>query len=397
MRRGNWSIISGNNVVLERNKTMIIKTEEFQEACKKILGAVDTDSAIKNVIYGYDTLEVDAHEGKIHLNVTNGEYYVSVVLDASEDESFRAVVDAKVFLTLVSKITTAEMELRINGTSLEVQANGVYKFPMKYLESEMVVLPKLDFEESTVDMTIQRDKLVSMLNFNGPEFNNGTISRPVQKLYFLDQEGCITWTNSSACVNSFSLPVPVTVLLNQKVVKLFKLLKGEDIKFSLGHVDVNGMVQTRVRFEDEGVVIYSIVTSDEAIVNSVPKAAVRGKATKPFPYSAPIRAKELSDAIDRLLLFSTSNIIAKGVCVFEFLNDRLNIYDARKENVETLQYYDKELEDDVRFTINLNVVGIKNILDNSDEQFVTINFGDDQVVVVANGAIKNVVSNRVIS
>lgn len=375
---------------------MIIKVEEFQEACKKILSAVDTDSAIKNVIYGYDTLEIDVKEGKLRLNVTNGEYYVSVAVDAPEDESFRAVIDAKLFLTLISKVTTSEVEILINGNSLEVKANGTYRFPLKYFGEDMLILPKLDFEEKTSEFVIARDKLMSILNFNGKEFNNGTISRPIQKLYYLDDEGCVTWTNSSACINSFSLSNKVCVLLNQKVVKLFKLFKNDDVKFTLGHVEENGVIQTRVKFEDDGVEIYSVVTSDETLLNSVPKDAIRDRANKTFPYHATLRASELSAAIDRLMLFSSSSVSSKDVCVFEFGRDSLSIYDARKENVEKLGYYETQFDEDVHFTINLNVLGIKNVLDNSDEQFVVMNFGDEQVVVLANGSIKNVVSKRML-
>ena len=375
---------------------MIIKVEEFQEACKKILSAVDTDSAIKNVIYGYDTLEIDVKSGKLRLNVTNGEYYVSVAIDAPEDEAFRAVIDAKLFLTLISKVTTSEVEISINGNSLEVKANGTYRFPLKYFCEDMLILPKLDFEESSSEFVIAKDKLLSMLNFNGKEFNNGTISRPIQKLYYLDDEGCITWTNSSACVNSFSLSNKICVLLNQKVVKLFKLFKNDDVKFTLGHVEEGGVVQTRVKFEDDNVEIYSVVTSDETLLNSVPKDAIRNRANRTFLYHASLRASELSDAIDRLMLFSSSNEIAKDVCIFNFGKNSLSIYDAKKENVEKLDYYDTEIEDDVDFTINLNVLGIKNVLENSDEQFVVMNFGDDDIVVLANGSIKNVVSKRMI-
>ena len=99
---------------------MILKVEKFQEACKKILGAVDTDSAIKGVIYGYDTLELNASNNKLQLNVSNGEYYASVSLDYAVEEGFRAVIDAKVFLTLISKLTTEDVELTLDEKSVNL-------------------------------------------------------------------------------------------------------------------------------------------------------------------------------------------------------------------------------------------------------------------------------------
>ena len=191
--------------------------------------------------------------------------------------------------------------------------------------------------------------------------------------------------------------MPVCVLLPQKVVKLFKLFKNDDVKFTLGHSAIGGIVQTRIKFEDDDVVLYSIVSNDDALLNSVPKDAIRGRANKQFPYDAPLLAKELSDAIDRLMLFSGNNALAKDICIFEFGKDELRIYDSRKENVETLHYYQKELPEGTHFVINLSVTGIKNVLDNSEEQFVDMNFGDEQIVVLANGSIKNVISKRMLS
>jgi len=376
---------------------MITKTERFKEACKKILSAVDTDASLKGVIYGYDTLEIDAHGGEARMNVTNGEYYVSVLFDQVEGEEFRAVVDAKKFLMLISKVTTEEIGLDVVGNALSVTANGSYKFPMKIADSELVRLPRLDLGEEAVSFSISTDKLVSMLNFNGKEFANGTMSRPLQKFYYLDGEGCITWTNSSACVNSFPLSKQVSMLLNQKAVKLFKLFNSDDVTVTLGHADVNGGPQTRIRLDSPDVTVYSIVTSDEALIDSVPVKSIRGTANATYPYSATIRASEMLEAIDRILLFSDSSSASKGVCVFEFGTEGFRIYDSRKQNVEKVKYHDTVLPESVNgFSMNLSVYGIKHILENSDEQFVKLNFGDERVVVLANGCVRNVISKRTI-
>ena len=71
---------------------MILQVEKFQDSCKKILGAVDTDSTLKNVAFGYDTLELEADGKTLNLNVTNGEYFVSIALPLDEEEQVVVVV-----------------------------------------------------------------------------------------------------------------------------------------------------------------------------------------------------------------------------------------------------------------------------------------------------------------
>ena len=110
---------------------MILQTEKFQDSSKKILNAVDTDSALKNVASAYDTLELEASGKVLHLNATNGEYFVSISLPLDEEASIKAVVDAKLFLALISKITTKTVELTTTDSALVVKANGTYKFPLK--------------------------------------------------------------------------------------------------------------------------------------------------------------------------------------------------------------------------------------------------------------------------
>ena len=75
---------------------MILQVEKFQEVWKCIASAVDTDSALKNLAF-IDAVELVAQDKELRLNVTNGEYYVSVSLPLEEESSMRAVVDAKLF------------------------------------------------------------------------------------------------------------------------------------------------------------------------------------------------------------------------------------------------------------------------------------------------------------
>ena len=48
----------------------------------------------------------------------------------------------------------------------------------------------------------------------------GVVSNPIQRLYYMDERGAVTFT-SGACINNFTLEKPVKILLNNKLVKLF--------------------------------------------------------------------------------------------------------------------------------------------------------------------------------
>lgn len=377
---------------------MIIKLKRFQEACKKILGAVDTDSELKGVVGAYDTLEVNASGNKLQLNVGNGEYYASVSLDYPMDGEFRAVIDAKVFVSLISKLTTEDVELTVDDKSLMVRADrGVYKFPLKSDDKGMVSLQRIEITNPTVEMVIEASKLQSMLDFNSKEFNKGTITQPFQRLYYLDEEGCLTFTNNTACINSFPLAKPVQVTLSQKVVKLFKLLDSDDIKFRLGYEEVGGLVQTRVSFEGENVSISYLSSNDQAYISRFPTKSIRGMASKAYDYSVSMDTHEFIGAIDRLLIFDSLNDINRGTGIFEFGNMGITIYDSKRNNQEFVAYHTVNSLPGEMISINLGLAELKASLENSEEEFLVFNFGaNDKAIVLANGNVRNVIARKVI-
>ena len=87
---------------------MIIKTKDFKEAANKILLAADLDTNAAN-------MELVVRNSSLYLNVTNKEYYVSVKFPLEAEETFRAVVDASLFLSLISGFTTETFSLDIKN------------------------------------------------------------------------------------------------------------------------------------------------------------------------------------------------------------------------------------------------------------------------------------------
>ena len=94
---------------------MILKTKNFQEVVNKILVAVSVDKAAAN-------LELAAKDTKLYLRVTNREYYCAVGFDLETPTEFRAVVDANLFLNLISGISTEEFALEIKENFVVVKA-----------------------------------------------------------------------------------------------------------------------------------------------------------------------------------------------------------------------------------------------------------------------------------
>lgn len=369
---------------------MILRIEELKEACKNILFAVDSNelSAIT------DTLELITKNGYLYINVTNREYFAQVRIKLDDETNFHATVNANLFLKLVAQITTDTVEMNTSESSLIIKANGNYKLPLIFDGDKLLKLPEIIINNVTKEFYVKSNILHSILNYNSKELTKGTISKPVQRFYYVDEQGAITFT-SGACVNSFTLSEPIKVLLNNRLVKLFKLFKDDNIKFTLGYDALSDeIIQTKVKLESTNITITAIISCDESMINSVPVAAIRNRANNTYPYSINISKDNLLQTINRLLLFKNNENgkeIIKPYSSFEFNKDSVTIYDVNKNNKEVVYYNNSLLEATEPYTALIDLTDIKTTLETCNEQYLTINFGDSTAIVISRAHIKNVI------
>lgn len=371
---------------------MIIRIEDIQSCCSNILNAVDNNSL--SVLT--ETLELIVKDKVLYMNVTNKEYYVQVKLGLSEDADFHATVNAVLFLKLISQITTETVELSCDDTTLYVKGNGNYKLPLIFDNDKLLELPVIEINNVTQTFDIESEILHSILTNNSKQLGIGTVSRPVQKLYYVDDQGCITFT-SGACVNNFKLPATVKILLNDKLVKLFKLFKGKSVKFTLGYDTVSEeIIQTKVKFEDSSIAITAILYCDDRLISSVPVTAIRNRATGVYPYSVVLNKNELLETIKRLLLFSDARtkILYSD---FEFSNESVTIYDTDKNNKEVILYENRVETINDKYGALLDLNDLKTTLETINDTYINVSFGNSQAVVISRKTVYNVLPECTIS
>ena len=172
---------------------MIIRVDSFQEACKNILAAVDSNSLSMVT----ETLQLKTIDNTLYLSVTNREYYAEVKFELKTAEEFHAAVNANLFLRLIAQITTETIDLSIVDNTLVIKGNGTYKLPLIFDGEAMLELPKIEIMNPTVEMKISSENLLSILNYNSKELVKGTVARPVQNMYYVDEKGCITFTTGA--------------------------------------------------------------------------------------------------------------------------------------------------------------------------------------------------------
>lgn len=351
---------------------MKLNSKEFKKICITALSAVDASEL--------DSLELKTVGNILFLNVTNRRYFLSAKFCLQEAEPLHVVINASKFLKLIAAITADEISLVAHESYLSVKANGNYK--IAYAEG-ITELPMIDLGTTTVDMTIPGDTLDSILTYNSREFLKPSKS-PMQKLYYLDQEGCITRT-TSVCVNNFKLEKPFTVLLDNKLVKLFKLFKGVDVAFKLGYTELNNTTQTTVSFETPTITLTAITPSDDTLLTNFQASLCRNLANKLQPHTVVVKTSILAEALNRLYIFASNQFFADITATI----DELTITSENNTEIVMTSTGSNVTADSYKMTINIET--LKNIVDSCTEQYITLSFGDHRGVVITRGAIQNVI------
>lgn len=360
---------------------MILNSEEIKDVCSKILTAVDNS----NLSTITETLELIAQENVLYLNVTNREYYVQIKLPISESTEFHATVNASVFLKLISQITTDTIELLALEKSLVIKGNGKYELPLIFEGEQLLQLPKIEINNTTTELDVSSDILLSILNYNLKELNKGLITNSVQRLCYIDEEGCITFT-TGACVNKFNLSSPIKILLKPTIVKLFKLFKNTEVHITLGQDSISSdIVQTKIKFDCGNVVLTAIISCDESLVNAVPAKVIRNMATDGYPHLVMLNKDKLVQAINRLLLFSNTKTYAK----FNFTPLEVEIV-LNDINKETLNYANNTKLEAV-YSCSLDLVDLKLTLETCEDNYVLVKLGNEQSIVISRKDIYNVI------
>ena len=372
---------------------MIIKTKDFKEAANKILLAADLDTNAAN-------LELVARNSYLYLNVTNKEYYVAVKFPLETEETFRAVVDASLFLSLISGFTTDTFSLDLKDNTVVLGAGkSKYKVAMIYENESLMTLPVIAIQNKTVEMTISNDILMSILNVNSKELLKTKYLdvSELNKLYYIDETGCFTFTNG-ACLNSFTLEKPIKLLLNDRIVRLFKLFK-DDVKFSLGQDPLaNGNIQTKMVMETADTYLAAVITCDDMLIAKVqhPCEATKRYLTENYDHKLVLSTADLSAAINRLMSYTKNSKTTNEKVNMAYLPTAINIENGelvikdKFENYETVSIANESYSaGDYEMCVNL--YDIKLVLDSCKTDHITLNCGNHRSIVVTRGTVANLI------
>lgn len=354
---------------------MIIKTTDLQNVAKKALSAIDTTiaSSITEVV------ELKSTGNSLTINITNNEYYVSSIIETTSNEELLAVVNAKIFLGLVSKITTEEIELSTTKDTLIVKGNGTYKLPFVFEKEALVKVNPITIQEVTNEFNLNTSILKSITKYNSKEFLKSGLRKSTQKMYYIDEEGAITFT-SGACINKFTLPQKIRFVVVEKIAKLFSLFDSDEVKFKFGYNVFQNVRQAVIEISNATTKLVAIIGDNEFLLRSVPTSKIRQRVNDSYPHSVVVERNSLLDALDRISLFSQVDVYV-AYTHLSFTNEGLTIYDTKKTNHEKVNYANAtQVGEPWSYSCLVDSNDLKIALETCTSQYLTLNFGNEEAI-----------------
>ena len=350
-----------------------LKTNIIKDLTSKINKGIEGERTVRVS----ELLELEVVNDKLILSVTNTQFYLSIELSnqVNSVDSLHVTIDADTFIKLVSKTTTDEIILDTKDGNLLYKGNGEYIFPLELDQNgEIKTLPKIEINpQSTFD--IMGDTLYSIYSFGSHELVNDVPVDAVQKYYYVDNLGAITYTESPY-LNNFNLPVPFRALINDRLAQLFSLFRNKRVSVGISKEVNDGLYQNKISFTCENLSLVSYLP-DDSIINKYPANECRQLQSNPYPGKVTINRALLADALDRLNIFSVKdgNVVLKKAGKINFTNDGLEIISIVDKNKEFIPYVNKD--NYYSYSCYMNLSQLQRHAKANSEVNIEVNYGND--------------------
>lgn len=364
---------------------MIIKTSELKKNLDSIKIAFGVD---KNA----SDLEIIVKNNRAFLNVSNREFFLSTTFEVEDSGEFRATVDTQTFLNLINTLNSEEIDLTVEDKVLKVKSNkSKYNLNLKFDLDEIKRVQPIRLGSQMIELDIPNSVLDSILTINAAEVKRAIQQKLVgeaKKHYLVSNEGCFTYS-TGVCLNQFSLDKEITLVLNDRIVKLFKLFK-DDVHLTYGVDEVLGSNQYKIVLTSQNLYLAALITNNSDFIAKMQSnfEASKRLADEAFKVTFEISQTNLQESINRLISLSKNATKAdeKLLPVKLIFNGTELYFTDKSENCEYLESTQNTVGETSE--VILNLYDLDSTISSLKDSDITIKFGHDRVILVESGNVR---------
>jgi DNA polymerase III sliding clamp (beta) subunit (PCNA family) len=346
-------------------QSILLQTPVLQEMVSKAVKACSYLEAFP--ITGY--LKLVAKEGKLTITSTDN-INILKLEKSGVDGEIDIVVSAKLFSALVSKMSSPNIEISIEGSTVIVKGNGRYEVPLIQEEDgSSVDMPSYNFDTNVSSNQINNVDIRNILTMN-KSCKADMKEVPALFNYYMDQERVLTTNYFKACNNPVKL-FNSPVCLPPEIVELIPVVADD----SGVTVQQN---EDSVLFTSTNGTLYGKKSVAEDL-EQYPVQDLLNCMNEQYAYSCIINKTLLINALERLCLF-TGDYDSNAVNL-TFDKDKVTLTTKRCNTNESISYLQAPVMEG-SFKITLDAIFLKNQLISSPKEDATLKFGSEEGIQI---------------
>ena len=314
-----------------------------------------------NILPITSMMAIELKDKKLMLTTTDATNYLYVMQNDVEGSDFYATVMADTFAQLIGKMTSENISLRLENSTLKVIGNGEYTIELAMEETGDVV--KFADPRDSVELEPLEDiKLTTIKNIvtSAKASLAVTLEEPCFVNYYCGDK-IIATDGLKICCMDDKLWEDAR-LIPSEVFELVNLMTEENIKVSAAD-DV-------IMFSTPDVVVYAH-TADG--IEDYPADAIYALIAKEFPSRCKIKKSDLIQLLDRLMLFVDK--LDKGIIYTTFTKEGIQIRSKKSTSVEVIPYTE-EIDAD-EFNCSVDIAMLQNQTKSFGSDIITIDYGNN--------------------
>ena len=354
-------------------KRLSLKTVILQDMVSKAVKGASQNKLIPIT----SLMAIRLEDNKLTFITTDQTNTLYIMNDKIDGDDFYCVVHVEQFSKLISKITSENTVLELDGAILTVRANGNYKIELPLDEDggliqypDPVSKADFDFESEIINLST----IKTILNTNKAALP-ASVDNPVYSGYYVGDK-VITTDSFKICglsVKLFNEPV----LISPELMNLLDVITAEKIEVQ-SDADV-------LMFTTPDCVVYGYKMSG---IEEYDVEAINTLLDEEFENTCRVNRNDLLLLLDRISLFVGA--YDGHEITLTFTDSGIDVSSKQSNGIETISYHDVKSQSN--YTCRIHVAELIQQLKANTADLVEIQFGNDRSIKLVDGNVVQVIS-----
>jgi len=352
-----------------------IKTVVLQEMVSRAMKGAGQNKLIALT----SLMAIQLKDKQLKLITTDASNTLYILQDNVEGEDFYCTVRVEQFSQLISKTTSENITLTLEGSVLTVKGNGTYKIELPMDENgDIIKYPdpaaelKVEGEMSEINLST----IKTILTTNKAALAV-TMEEPVYTCYYMGDK-VVTTDQSKICgfnVKLFDTPI----LLFPETVNLLDVMTEEKISVYIKD-DI-------IEFISKDCVVYAHLADD---IEDFQIDAINGLLDEEFNSSCKVNRNDLLSLLDRIGLFV--GVYDDRKITLTFTEQGVEVSSEQSNGVEVIPYLDNK--NFKPYTCKLDIKMLVQQVKANVADSLTIQYGNDVSIKFVDGNITQILALR---